>query len=461
MKKKISFILAVIMILAVMIPAIPASADGGNTFNANDANPTISTAEDYIAFFNAAFVDKNSFSGKTVTLMNDIVLNDTTDADWYLSAKNKFNGEDGPWQAFSGTFDGNGHTLKGVVVTGDFRKDDRAVGIFPCTTSATIKNLTVDGFYVCGNEPEQSQPNAYFAGVGGLIGSALVNVVVDNCVMRNGIVDCVGNRKQGVGTIIGAYKRFDGIGETFEITNCTVEDTVSIEDRSEGTAFVGGIIGAVYDSNRTGLGGLILDFSGSVFQPAGSVGDNATLSPIGTIAHLKASEGNAAVYVRNTNVGVEGIYDAGDYGWFGPDATANSAKTLALVTKAKCYGNDAAPVVKFAGIQTRAEDNAVRFVGLIKKPDNNNFDAISTLGFEVSANGGNKVGPDVIKSTKVYINILENGLPTAAPDGYYYFTFVVSNVDVGTTFRIAARTTVNGVDCYSATYSYTYTSTAQ
>ena len=59
MKKRISFLLAAVLLLATLIPALPVLADGeeavANTFNVNDTNPTISTAADYMAFFEAAF----------------------------------------------------------------------------------------------------------------------------------------------------------------------------------------------------------------------------------------------------------------------------------------------------------------------------------------------------------------------------------------------------------------------
>ena len=65
MKKRISFLLAAVLILAVLLPALPVLAEGENTFKADDANPTISTAADYINFFKAVFKDKNNFAGKT------------------------------------------------------------------------------------------------------------------------------------------------------------------------------------------------------------------------------------------------------------------------------------------------------------------------------------------------------------------------------------------------------------
>ena len=123
MKKRISFLLVAVLLLATMIPALPVLADGeeviANTFNVNDTNPTISTAADYMAFFEAAFKTgvTGQFAGRTVTLLHDITFNDTTVADWYKQENAvKFDYSNTNWLWFRGTFDGGNHTLKGVIV---------------------------------------------------------------------------------------------------------------------------------------------------------------------------------------------------------------------------------------------------------------------------------------------------------------------------------------------------------
>lgn len=281
MKKRISFLLVAALLLATLIPALPVlAADGetvANTFNANDANPTISTAADYIAFFNAAYNQKNTFAGKTVTMLNDITLNDTTAADWYTKADAvKLTGTNDGWKWFKGTFDGGNHTLKGVIPEGVFRSDV-PFGIFPYALGATIKNLVIDGFYVCSPNTEK-EPVYGPAGVGGLIGHAKTNVTVDNVTMRNGIVTCVEGGKGGLGAIIGTY---DGQapGQTLKISNCVVEDTVQVVAGKDSPAYVGGLIGYTYEnflSHPTNI-----DLSASKIQPAGSMDEDITLKPYG------------------------------------------------------------------------------------------------------------------------------------------------------------------------------------
>lgn len=206
MKKRISFLMVAVLLLATVIPAFPVlAADGetvANTFNANDANPKISTAADYIAFFNAVYNEKKDFACKTITMVNDITLNDITAANWYTkedAVKLKATNDDWAW--FKGTFDGGNHTLKGAIPEGKFRSDI-PLGLFPYALQATIKNLVVDGFYVC--SPNTTvDPQWGNAGIGGLIGHAKVAVTIDNVTMRNGIVTCVERGKGGIGALIG------------------------------------------------------------------------------------------------------------------------------------------------------------------------------------------------------------------------------------------------------------------
>ena len=86
MKKLLALLLTASLLLAMLMTLVmPAAADGeiADTFDASAEAPTISTAADYIAFFNAVYNQKVDFDGKTITMLHDVTLNDTTAADWY------------------------------------------------------------------------------------------------------------------------------------------------------------------------------------------------------------------------------------------------------------------------------------------------------------------------------------------------------------------------------------------
>ena len=151
MKKFLAMLLMLSMFLAMLVMPAAAEDEITDTFDPYAENPTISTANDYINFFNEVYTSKTIFEGKTITLLHDIVLNDTTAADWYLKedAVKLVPPTVDKWSNFKGTVDGNGHTIKGIIVSGSEFRNDMNCGIFPYVSDgAAIKNLTIDGFYV-------------------------------------------------------------------------------------------------------------------------------------------------------------------------------------------------------------------------------------------------------------------------------------------------------------------------
>ena len=210
MKKRISFLLVAVLLLATLIPALPIlAADDtavANTFNADDANPTISTKEDYINFFNAVWKDGKGFDGKTITLLNDITFNDTTAENWYAQAgvTKLVSYDDAQWRTFNGTFEGGNHTLRGVLVEGRFIAG--GAGVFPGTGGAAIKNLNIDEFYVCATESRFGSWVWGRVGIGGLVGVAVGNLTVENCTLKNGVVTAAKNVNGCIGGLIGAHQ---------------------------------------------------------------------------------------------------------------------------------------------------------------------------------------------------------------------------------------------------------------
>ena len=115
--------------------------------------------------------------GACAVLTNDIVLNDGTFAEdgsytpgpsgktaeeWTPIGKYTDDGNNTP---YTGTFDGQGHTIKGLYVNS---ASDTCVGLFGYLEGAAVRNLTVDG-YVQGR-------NA----AGGIVGYAS-NAAIENC----------------------------------------------------------------------------------------------------------------------------------------------------------------------------------------------------------------------------------------------------------------------------------------
>ncbi len=287
MKKLCATLLLLSLILAMLV--VPAAADGEitDTFNPNDENPTISTANDYKNFFYEVYGNKTEYKGKTITLLHDITINDTTAADWYAKedAVKFAPTQNDSWANFYGTFDGNGHTIKGVIVYGSEFRTDLGCGIFPYVTNATIKNLTIDGFYICSTNTKQL-PVYGNAGIGGLIGNAYTNangrITIENVTMRNGIVTAVDDGLGAMGALIGHYYGVSKLADAtmnVSIVNTRVEESVRLVKGNSKVDYEGGIFGYIeanYQSNPT-----IIDLSASKIQPNGSMSDENALGAIG------------------------------------------------------------------------------------------------------------------------------------------------------------------------------------
>lgn len=163
-----------------------------------------------------------SFEGKYFVLANDITVNNvnvssaTNLIQWTPIGGNK------KASAFKGTFDGQGHTIKGIYYSND-ADTAKLVGLFGRVgPGATIKNISLDNFDVLGAEQ-----------VGVLVGYA--NGGYYNNIKIEENVKVTANRS--VGGVIGWLAP----NETAEINGCEFAGTVKALVGSDANA--GGIIG--------------------------------------------------------------------------------------------------------------------------------------------------------------------------------------------------------------------------
>ena len=125
---------------------------------------------------------------------------------------------------FTGTFDGQGHTIKGLKYD---VSDKGEVGLFSQTDNATIKNLIIEGAYFKGN-----------ANVGGIVGQMYRTTITD-CAVLNSTIE----GRDHVGAIAGeiAQTQVDGNYEGGTITNCFSDANIKTREYQ-----AGGMLGTIH-----------------------------------------------------------------------------------------------------------------------------------------------------------------------------------------------------------------------
>lgn len=146
-------------------------------------------------------------------------------------------------RAYTGTFDGQGHTVSGLNITslGGRQK----LGLFGVAQDAVIENLTVRGnIDLTGVRSYDSNMAGYI--IGGLLGSGEGSgVTIRNCVSQVDIsVSFINDQRAQRASVGGLVGRFSGSG-VHEITNC----------RNEGRIYTAFEPGAYYLGGSGGNGG--------------------------------------------------------------------------------------------------------------------------------------------------------------------------------------------------------------
>ena len=271
---------------------------------------------------------------------------------------------------YTGTFDGQGHTIKGLYVN----LSDVAVGLFGCLEDAVVRNLTVDGYVqgsnivggiagktrAYGTAPstvENCRNNCRvvceygigsFLYVGGIVGSAQ-NTTIADCV-NTGVVEAKGSNNfssVAAGIVGSLYKNMT-------VKNCynTGEINVTGDKLRAGTA--GGIAGSDFSDGSTisdcyNLGAVTVSYTGSRSDYAAEVGgimgyistSATTVSNCYSVGALKSTTGTGTSYIggvvgKTSNRVVANCYYL--------DSTA-----------AKAVGNDGGTVDEATGPKTAAQ----------------------------------------------------------------------------------------------------------
>ena len=313
--------------------------------------------------------------GACAVLMNDIVLNDGTfDANGtYTSGSSGKTAEkwtpigkytsDNDKTPYTGTFDGQGHTIKGLYVNST---SDAYVGLFGYLEGAAVRNLTVDGYV---------QGSNVVGGIAGYASKAAIENCSNHCSVFGGsdsmiggiaglnfdgakIIDCY-----NVGTIrdrVGADYHGGIAGyNNGTVSNCYNVGTISgsvyggeIVGANSGTEGNFGIVENCYYLAGTNLNGVCsTDSFGNTKKPESKTA--AEFADGTVLALLKAdrdnSPWNSCQYVAAAKMTLpvfKGQGDAHDHTWSawtsnGNGTHSHSCSTCNAVETVNCSGGTA------------------------------------------------------------------------------------------------------------------------
>lgn len=199
----------------VTVSKIPTTASAGNA--------TIASASGMFAFANSVNAGGNNYSGKTVTLVQDI---DLDNQDWEPI------GQTGATQ-FNGTFDGVTYAISNLSINSNDQSDENyyASGLFGWTEVGTLKNITIKGAKVEGGHL-----------CAAVIGYVSGSVKVESCKVSNAEINCAEQSTDDtdpegdkaaciVGQVGGGPNNVDGY---ITVSNCSAENSVVKAGRDAG-----------------------------------------------------------------------------------------------------------------------------------------------------------------------------------------------------------------------------------
>ncbi len=273
-KSTLSVVLA-LCLLVMMIPTVllvAADAWDGKKIDDSFAGGTGSEADPYqiasgdqLAYLAKTVNEGTNYSGLYLKLTDDIDLNNQ---EWTRIGDTKDH-------AFKGTFDGDGHTISNLYVTGSAGY----AGLFGYA-AATIKNLTLEG-----------NVNVTKAVAAAFVAYATGNVTFDNCVFSGDISVEASADSASTGVFVGGNWNCG----TITIQNCAaVNTTVTVTKGTLSYApqSTGGFVGTA----ASGTDVVITDsyFSGTVN------GGNGTGGLVGTVFYGNGSTNPSTVTIKRS-----------------------------------------------------------------------------------------------------------------------------------------------------------------
>lgn len=242
-------------------------------------NETYYVVNNIISWSNVMLNILPSNPNANIKLEADILCNDTTNwNNWGTSAPANTSTPIGDmFGPYTGTFDGNGHTIFGLYINEESGAD---VGLFGITSGATIENLSISKSYIKG--PTR---------VGGIVGHPKNNTQIRQCHF-SGIVEANSTAGGIVGNNNGSH-----------IEQCSNSGTIN-----GGSPSIGGIAGS--------SDGTIINCynTGNIIGTRNSTGGIAGETSMGEVSHcfntgtINGVNSTGAIVGNNSNATIEYSY---------------------------------------------------------------------------------------------------------------------------------------------------------
>ena len=283
----------------------------------------IGSVEEFIVFKDIVSSGDN-FAGDTVKLTADIDLNPGWDATTKTAPTNGmvWPGIGSSSKPFAGTFDGDGHTIKGVYMDASGASGD-GMGLFNYVNGAIITSLKMDNSYYI------NYTGRWWSGsvVGWFNGGTMTRVsatksVILNCgsfgaggligLTRNASVQVSESQFEGevsttrrVGGILGEHRA------NTTIRNCYVNATVISTDTGANNAQIGGFVGRVDSGTLTIEHSLVLgEVKAPTYNNLGHVvGDSATTVKVTDVYYANMRTNTTGGNINEPNVTYDPIGD--------------------------------------------------------------------------------------------------------------------------------------------------------
>ena len=301
---------------------------------------------------------------------------------------------------FTGIFDGNGFTVKGIDITSFLTE----TGLFGGTKGATVQNLTVEGSIVStGNN------------VSGIVGRAVLPLTVTNCVNKVNVLMMDSSSKVGVGGMVGSAVS-EQADVALVVTNCV--NYATIQSFSGGSGYCAGIVGYILSNNLENVNatidscvnyGKIDSFSASVaggimgyarFQAEGAVG-TFTLTNCANFGEVNGRCYNGGIIgafgnengVNHTALVLSNLYNAGAVHGMSDDSSFSGS--IAGLIRIPAVAEDGTAPITIKNVMDVANKN-VSIIGNIGLLENSTVNVqgmyttqgSSTIYYNPTTNGG-------------------------------------------------------------------------